>query len=429
MIGLSFILYVQADEWGLDSASIGMYDSIGFVGQMLGVFFWSNIADRYGRMKSFKSQIFVLFFGAVGVTFSYNVGMVVSFAFVLNFGIGGELALGGIVYKEFIPASYSSTICILVIGFVFGNLLTDLLAMAACGNQFPIFAGWRWMFIVMLVLELSFIAIRMHLPETPFFLASKGRMEEAEAVLNQVRTRQMSITNTGKPLEESILIVNEDFSVIDTPLNPEIQGFLFLKLFSREFLRPTLAFGAFCFMNDIVFISFLMFMPQILAKIGSDAHTCESSYIISAVQQATCIPALLIAWKLLDTSLGRRWSIVGLTLASGVFMIMLLLVQDFGQVKPTQLMVVSSLCLALSYMGWAGIYTMVPEAYPTQIRSTGSGWVTLNMLLSSIVGPFLTGVLMETAGVSTVVVVFAALITGSGIIGLALKETKGSKTM
>jgi putative MFS transporter len=429
MIGLSFIFYVQADEWGLDAASIGMYDSLGFLGQMLGSYFWSSIADRYGRMKSFKTQIFVLFFGAVGVTFSYSLAMIVSFAFVMNFGIGGELALGGIVYKEFIPASYGSTICVLVIGFISGNLLTDLLAMVACVNQFPLFAGWRWMFIVLLVVEVGFIAVRLNLPETPFYLASKGRMVEVEAVLNLVRPSQISMTNTGKPLEESILIVNEDFCVIDTPLEPEIQGFLFLKLFSLELLRPTLALGSFCFMNNIAFIGFLMFMPQILTQVGSEGQTCESSYLISAAQQVTCIPACLIAWKLLDTSLGRRWSIVGFTVASGVFMILLLLVQNFGQVKPMQLMVVSSLCIALSYMGISGIYTMIPEAYPTQIRSTGSGWVTINILLSSIVGPFITGLLMDTAGVTTLVIVFAALMTGSGIIGLALKETRGSKTM
>jgi hypothetical protein len=94
------------------------------------------------------------------------------------------------------------------------------------------------MFIVMLVLELGFIAIRLKLPETPFFLASKGRMEEAEAVLNQVRPRQMSITNTGKPLEESILIVNEDFSVIDPPLNPETKAFFSSSSFpvSQDYL-------------------------------------------------------------------------------------------------------------------------------------------------------------------------------------------------
>jgi MFS family permease len=131
MTGISFILYVQTDVWGLNPANIGMCLSIVFFAVALGSYFWSYIADRYGRMKSFKTQIFVLSFGAVGVTFSYNIVMLVPFAFVMGFAIGGELALGGIVYKEFIPAFYSSTICILVIGFNSGTLIVDFLAMAA----------------------------------------------------------------------------------------------------------------------------------------------------------------------------------------------------------------------------------------------------------------------------------------------------------
>jgi putative MFS transporter len=429
MIGLSFILYVQTDEWGLDSASIGMYLSIVFLGEMIGCYFWSYIADRYGRMKSFKTQIFLLFFGAFGMSSSISLAMLVPFALVMGFAKGGELALAGTVYKEFIPASYSSTLGILLLGFNSGTLIVDILAMMTCDLTLPVFAGWRWMFIVMLVIEVGFIAIRMKLPETPFFLASKGRMEEAEAVLNQVRSSQISLTNEKGCLKESLLNADEDLSAVSAHPKQETNGAQITRLFSKELIQPTLTLGAFCFMNDIALIGVLMFMPQILAKVGSGVQTCQSAYMTSAIQQTTCIPACLIAWKLLDTSLGRRWSIVIFTAASGVLMSSLFLVQDLAEVRPIQVIVVSSLCIALNYMGWSGLFTMLPETYPTEIRSTGAGWVSFNLKVASLITPVITGVLLESAGVVPVVTTFAVLMIASGLVGIAMKETKGSNTM
>jgi putative MFS transporter len=428
-VAFGFILYVQADEWGLDPASIGLYESIMFFGVLIGSYFWSYIADRYGRMKSFKTQIFILFFGAVGMTFSYSLNMIVPFAFVIGFAIGGELALGGTVYKEFIPASYSSSICILMIGFNFGNLLTLLLAMMACDTQFPGFAGWRWMCFILLFIEAVLIVLRMKLPETPFFLASKGRMEEAEAVLTHVRPSQISLINSSETLQRSLLTANEDSFVAVPSSTQEANKTFILKLFSKDYLRATLTFGAFCFMDNIPLVGVILFMPQILAEVGSGAQSCLLSYMTSAIQQATCIPACLISYKLVDTKLGRRWSIMIFTVASGIFMFSFLLVQDFAGVRPIQIIVVSSLCISLNYMGWSGLYAMVPETYSTEVRTIASGWIAINLKVASLISPFITGALLTSAGIVPVVALFAVLMTAAGLVALAMKETRGNKTM
>mmetsp|Transcript_25473 Transcript_25473/g.44319 ORF Transcript_25473/g.44319 Transcript_25473/m.44319 type:complete len:459 (+) Transcript_25473:2641-4017(+) len=420
MVGFGFILYIQADEWGLSTSDIGLYESIVFVGLLLGSYFWSYVADRYGRMRSFKRQIYILFIGALGMTCSISLGMIVPFAFFMGFAIGGELALGGTVYKEFIPASSSSTICILMIGFNVGNLIVALLCMMACAGDFGGLAGWRWMCIFMLVLEASWIVLRLKMPETPFFLASQGRMEECQEVLNQI-----SMTNRGIPLEESLLDINP----IPSKESPKVKKaddskVLFFKLFQKNYLRPTLLFGLFGFMNDVPLVGVLFFMPEILAEVGSGGTTCFYSYMTSAIQQAACVPACYIAYKLLDTRMGRKWSIIIYTFTSGVFMFAFLLVQNFAGI-----VAVSSLCIAFNYMGWSGFYTMTPETYPTEIRSLGSGWIAIILKLASMVSPFITGTMIQSIGVTPVIILFAVLMCGAGMIGLLMKETRGTKTM
>mmetsp|Transcript_26157 Transcript_26157/g.46545 ORF Transcript_26157/g.46545 Transcript_26157/m.46545 type:complete len:190 (+) Transcript_26157:114-683(+) len=187
VVAYCFILYSKSDAWGLNESTIGLYESIMFVAVLAGSYFWSYIADKYGRSVSFKRQIFVLMIGAVGMTCSNSLLLVVLSGVVQGFAIGGELSLSLTVYKELIPASCSSTICILMLGFNVGNLIAALLAMIVCSCTLPYLEGWRWMCIILCLIEVGFLILRLKIPETPFFYASQGRMEEAQEVLNNVR--------------------------------------------------------------------------------------------------------------------------------------------------------------------------------------------------------------------------------------------------
>jgi putative MFS transporter len=445
IVALNFIFYVQADDWGLNESSKGLYESIIFISFLAGPYFWTYIADRYGRMKSFKNQIYVLFVGAAGMTFSFSLGMFIVFASLMCFAIAGELALGGPVYKEFIPASRSSTMVILIASFNVGYLICASLAIVACDFQLAGLAGWRWMCIVLLVIEVGFILLRLNMRETPFFLASQGRFEETDEVLNIVSSRQMAITNTGHPLNDSLLMREELKSVIDPALATPTQhtqpphketthSWQFLRLFYRDHLCTTLTFGAvrprqFSFMLNIPLVGMALFMPEILAGSGSNIQSCSMTFIISSIQQAVCIPANFTAYKLVDTRLGRRWCIVIFTTLSGVFMFSFLLVTDLAGVTLSQIIVVSSLCLGLSYMGQSAFSTLVPETFSTEIRSTGAGWIVLCLKIGSLVSPFLTGVIISSSGVSTVIILYAVLMIGCGMVGLAMKETRGNKTL
>jgi putative MFS transporter len=438
LIALNFILYAQASEWDVDSSSKGLYESIIFVSMLIGSYFWSYIADHYGRLKPFKTQILVLFVGAVGMTFSFNIGMFVVFAFVTEFTIGGELIVGGAYYKEFIPASKSSSISILTLALNVGLLLSALLAMAACDFELAGLEGWRWMCIVLLILEVGFILLRLQVRETPFFLASRGRFEEADEVLNAVSPRQISITNTGFPMKESLVASTESFMRDDPQTSREGKPKTsnknqFLNLFKGDLLRPTLVFGAvrttqYCFLGNIPILGMTLFMPEIIAHVDPSAQSCFMSFLIYSIQQCAGIPANVIVYRLLDTWLGRRWSLVIFTSLAGVFMFSFLLVSDLAGVFHSQFIVVSSLCIAVCYMAGAAFGTMLSETYPTEIRSTGASWMLMCLKIGSVVCPFITGNIIASYGVSTVIILYASLMTACGMIGLATRETRGRKT-
>jgi putative MFS transporter len=444
IIALNFVLLVQADEWGLDEASKGLYVSIIFVSFLVGPYFWTYIADRYGRMKSFKTEIYVVFLGAVGMTFSYNIGMFMAFVSLMGFALSGDQALGGTIFKEFIPASKSRVISILMVSYNVGYLISALLAIGACDLQLAGLAGWRWMCFVLLVIEAGFIWLRLNMRETPFFLASQGRFEEADEVLNIVSSRQMAITNTGHPLSDSLITRQELKSILEptqetpkpNPQPPRTQKSRKLQLIQlfQDHLRPTLTFGAvssrqFCILNNTAILGMYLFMPEILAGVGAKVQSCSMTFVISSVQQICCIPANILAYKLLDTRLGRRWCIVIFATASGIFMFSFLLVNDFAGVPLSQILIVSSLCVSLNTMGQSAFTTMIPEIYPTEVRSTGSGWVSSCLKVGSIGTPFMTGVLIASSGVTAVVGFYAVLMVSAGVVGLFMKETRGLKTL
>jgi putative MFS transporter len=381
-------------------------------------------------MKAFKPQICILFIGALGMTVSTGLLTLVPFAFTMGFAIGGELAVSGTVFKEFIPASYSSRICFLMLGFNLGNLLTSGLAMIFCSSDFPLLAGWRWLCVILLIFEASFILLRLNIPETPFFLASQGRFEEVQAVLNRVSCRQISFSNHGELLRENLPSYVDQSS--ERIMKMEGRGVveeraMICQLFESPYLGATLCFGAvrhrqYSLLNNFPICGVLLFMTEILDEVVSTS--CVTSYMTSVIQQSACIPAAFIVQHAIDTRLGRKWSVIAFTAASGVFMFAFLLVQDF-----IGIVVVSSLCVACNNMGWAAFYTLTPETYPTEIRSTGSGWIALNLKVASMASPLATGAMLKYWGIGPAITLFALMMVTAGASGLGMKETKGSKTM
>ena len=94
-------------------------------------------------------------------------------------------------------------------------------------------------------------------------------------------------------------------------------------------------------------------------------------------------------------------------------------------------LILSGSCIYFfSYAGYSSMYTIVPESYPTEIRSTAMGWMNAWNKIGGIVAPALFGVFLELEdGFEIVVISAAGLFLVIGILGVFTEETreKGGK--
>mmetsp|Transcript_26156 Transcript_26156/g.46531 ORF Transcript_26156/g.46531 Transcript_26156/m.46531 type:complete len:167 (+) Transcript_26156:877-1377(+) len=166
----------------------------------------------------------------------------------------------------------------------------------------------------------------------------------------------------------------------------------------------------------------MAFMPQIMDGLASES--CFESYLLSTIQQLTCFPGAFVIHRLLERGLGRKLSVIIFTVASGATMLCIPIFSNIQWVT-----VLSSLCICFNYMGWSGLYTIISDTYPTEIRSIGSGWVAFNLKTASILSPYITGMMLQTLGVTSAILLFAAMLLLAGATGCVMKETRGSKTL
>jgi MFS family permease len=198
---------------------VGIAHSAYVAGLVIGSLFFGWLTDRLGRKKLFFVTliIYLLFTALTGA--SWNFGSLTLFRFLTGTGIGGEYAAINSTIQELIPAKYRGRTDLLIsgtfwIGAVIGALGSTVLLNPAIIN--PEY-GWRVAFGIGAVLALIVLRIRRKIPESPRWLMTHDRIEEAEAIVagiedkfkgqldtTQLLPRVQLIGRTSTPLREVI---------------------------------------------------------------------------------------------------------------------------------------------------------------------------------------------------------------------------------
>jgi MFS family permease len=170
---------------GLTEAQVGYAGGIYIAGACLGALFFSYLTDRYGRKKLFLITIAVYLVFTVLTAFSWNFWSFVIFRFLTGAGIGGEYSAIYSAVDELIPARLRGQIALAISGSYWGGAaLGSLVSVALLNATFlSVFYSWRIAFAIGAILGLAVLLIRRYVPESPRWLATHGRNDEAEQVV------------------------------------------------------------------------------------------------------------------------------------------------------------------------------------------------------------------------------------------------------
>src|SRR5262245_17106000 len=195
VLAIAFAMPQLVTEWQLTPAQVGMIISAGYVGQLFGSVIFGSLAERFGRLKILFVTIVLFVSMDVACLFAWSAWSMIAFRFLQGVGTGGEVPVASAYINEFIGAEKRGRFFLLYevifpIGLMFAGMVGFFLV--------PTY-GWKAMFIIGLVPSILTIPLRWFMPESPRWLASKGRIAEADAV---VKLLEGDATRRGVVLRE-----------------------------------------------------------------------------------------------------------------------------------------------------------------------------------------------------------------------------------
>jgi putative MFS transporter len=412
-IGLFFDLYdvflsgvlstVLSKQFHVSSSLLPFLLGASFLGMFLGSVLFGRAADRIGRKKGYLINLAVYSLFTFLGAFSTNAEMLVLFRFLAGLGLGFELPLSDVYLSELLPSASRGryTAWAYTFGFI-GVPFVGFLAMWLVPIQPLGIDGWRWLFILGALGAIIIWMLRRNLPESPRWLASVGRKQEAYELVKTFEEEARRIHGTLPPPEE----VEEKAT---QPLPIRI-------LFSRTFVKRTSMLYIFQILQTIGYYGFGSLVPIVLTAKG---YTVVHSLAFTALTFIGYPLGSFLSVPLVER-MERKWLIALSALLMGVFGLL------FGMANSSVLIIVLGFLYTLvSNIFSNAFHIFQAEIFPTSVRATAAGSAySLSRLMSGLM-PFLLLPVLQHYGPTVMFSVVAAamllLILDVSILGPSTK--------
>ena len=394
---IGFLVAPITREFSLAPAQVGLVASAGFVGMFLGAAISGRLADRYGRRLIFQATLILFSVGAMLSALAPTFETLLAARVIAGLGLGGELPVVATLVSEFSPRAQRGRMIVLLESFwAYGTLAAGLVALFVL-PQF----GWRGAFVVAALPALYVAYLRSALPESPRYLAQRGRTAEADAIVRRVeRAGGGALLTLGAAIAPT--------RSVRTGIG---------ELWSPALAKRTAMLWVLWFGIVFTYYGIFLYVPSLLAARGLSEVRSNEFFFLSTIAQ---IPGYFSAAWLVERW-GRKPTLVTYLLGTAAAAFL------FGNAGTgTDAFIYIALLSFFNLGAWAIVYTYSPELYPTAIRATGAGIAAAVGRIGGIIGPFLTPVLVPMLGQSGVFAVFMVMLVVTALnVWLLAEETKG----
>jgi MFS family permease len=372
---------------GLTNTQVGLAGSFYLIGAVAGALIFGHLTDVYGRKRLFTVTVGVYLIATILTGLSWNFWSFVIFRALTGAGIGGEYSAINSAIQEFVPASRRGRVDLFVNGsYWIGAALGAFGAIVVLDPALvPPSLGWRLAFIIGGALAACIIVLRRFVPESPRWLMTHGRVEEAEAVVGEIEQRvaRWQPVPALQPPAGTIRIS----SYMGTTLSELVRA-LFVHYPRRTILGITLmATQAFCY--NAIFFTY----GSILRKFY-DVAAGNIGWFMLPFAAGNFLGPLLLG-PLFDTW-GRKQMIGGTYLLSGVLMIgtgFLFALAHLSAPAQTALWTVN---FFFASAGASAAYLTVGECFPLEVRArTIAVFYAFGTGIGGVAAPALFGALIE----------------------------------
>ncbi|MGG5173914.1 MFS transporter [Pseudarthrobacter sp. J1763] len=383
------LIPLLSKHWALAASDVAWVGTANLIGMALGAFVWGTIADSIGRKKAFTATLLIFSIFTVFGAFAPDFVWFCIFRFIAGFGLGGCIPVDYALVGEFTPRKQRGRVLTAMDGWwPVGAALCGVVSAALVAA----YGDWRVIMLVMVIPALLVFWIRRGVPESPLFLISKGRREEAAAVIDQL------VKDTGgtavayslpKPHEAPKLSAGSVLAQLRGiwAFNWKITATSWLLFFSIL----------------LVYYLSLTWMPKILIGAGFAEY---KAFVTTAGMAGVGLLGVVVA-ALLVERVGRKWILAITGPLAAATLVVVAFVVDIPAAAVGWL-------LAYGFVVQVAIpvlYAYVSELYPTELRGSGFGWASTFSRIGAGFGPLIFGAYFwPTFGLATSFALAGALV-------------------
>lgn len=371
----------------MNLAQSSLFISSGFMGLFLGSLFAGYIGDRFGRKQAYQINLLIFGIATLLGSIAPNIQILTGLRLIAAFGLGAEIVTGYAIVNEFAPTKnrgkWSGAVAIIA------NLGAPIALMLSL-FIIPKFS-WRAMFIIVSLLSLVLWSVRRHFPESPRWLISKGRNDEANKIINQLELSGSYQSNNQKSKTKEIN-------------HPKYQ---------KALIITSVAISA-IMVSQYMFTSWV---PTLLVQKGINiSHSLEyTMFMMTGAPIGALISTLII------DRIGRKKTIISAFTIGGFLAI------SYSLNNTTQVTIAIGFLLTMFFYilmaSVVGVYAS--ELFQTSKRFRGTGWANAIAKLLTVLTPYLATFAIGKSNPAIIFYVIAILMFIAAITVLTIgPETK-----
>ncbi|MEJ9353213.1 MFS transporter [Schinkia azotoformans] len=380
-------------ELHLDAHWNALVGAAALAGIFIGTAVFGYLTDIVGRQKMFTIDIIAIALISVATMFVTTPLQLVIMRFLIGIVIGADYPIATSLVAEFTPRKYRD----ISIGFIAAVWYIGATAADVVGYYLiDVEDGWRFMlgsaFIPCVILLIG----RWGTPESPRWLLSKGRTDEARAIVHRL-------------FGDDIELEKE-----------EVKKTRYSKIFEKGYFKRMLFVGTIWACQVVPMFGLYTFGPQIMSAFGFGVgkQVILGDIVISMFFLIGCIPAMF--WL---NSIGRR------PLLIGSFAIMSMALAVLGIFPNANIVVVvAAFAIYAFFSGGPGILQWLypNELFPTEIRASAVGAAMAFSRIGTVLSTYTLPIFMASHGIGPTMMIGVAISVLGLIVSIAMApETKG----
>jgi len=343
------------DYFVLTDSQVESITALGLIGAVVGALFTGRITDYLGRKKVILASAFVFATGAIWTGLAPTVSQLMISRFYLGLAIGVSSFAVPLYISEISPTKIRGTLVSMFQLLITVGILAAYLSDNAFADNNNL-ECWRPMLWVGVIPAAVLFIGMFFLPETPRWLMSKGREEEAKKVLDKIEDPEF--VGASMAAMKSDMAIDADQAGWREIFKPWLRNALIIAI-------GIMFFQQFVGINTVIYYS-----PKIFLAAGFEG--AEAAIAASVIVGVVNVLFTIISLFIIDKLGRRKLFFIGVT---GIFFA--LICMGLGFMLPgagkwflviSMLVYIAFFAISLGPLGWV----LITEVFPTRVRGLGS---------------------------------------------------------